>query len=609
MELSFEDMGLSRETLRAVSTMGFEAPSPIQALAIPVLLEGKDIIAQAQTGTGKTAAFGIPALEGLDARKRKVQVLVLCPTRELAVQVAEEISTLGAFRKNLAVLAVYGGQPIERQLRALERGVQIVVGTPGRIMDHMQRRSLDLSGAQLVVLDEADEMLNMGFREDMEAILQDVPNEAQKALFSATMPAPIKKLAETYLQEPEHLRVEQKTLTVPGIEQTYYEVRYYQKMEALCRLLDAQDFRKALIFCATKRAVDEMIVHLQSRGYQADGLHGDLAQGQRDRVMKRFRSGELEILIATDVAARGLDVDDVDAVINYDIPYDSESYVHRVGRTGRAGRTGKAFTLVCGQDYYKLRDIMRNTKAKITEGRLPSLREVADLKTGRVLDEIRTTLDSGEALDRYLDLVGSFLNEDRTSLDMAAALLKLLMQRDFGEFDESAGDDLLQENRRDRPQSGERGRFSGKGARYEFERGSGSRQGFERSGAGRFERSDKFERPGKFEKFGAPGKFKRGGKDRDFKSDRDKYMARLFLSAGKNAGLTPQDIVGAIANEAGVSGRMVGSIELHERFSFVDVHEQIAEQVIDAINQAQIRGLRLNMERAVPVSAGNKGKK
>ena len=341
MTASFEDLGLSPDLLKSIEDMGFEEPSPIQVLAVPPLLAGKYVMGQAQTGTGKTAAFGLPILEKAVPGKG-IQAIVLCPTRELAIQVAEEMGKLAAHKRHLTILPIYGGQPIERQFRALSKGAQVVVGTPGRIIDHLQRGTLRLADVSIAVLDEADEMLDMGFRDDIEAILEQTPENCQRVMFSATMRAPILELGKRFLHNPEMLTITHKMLTVPAIEQIYYEVRPHQKMDALCRVLDSQGFRKALVFCSTKRSVDEVTAHLQGRGYQSDGLHGNLAQPQRDRVMNRFRAGGIEILVATDVAARGIDVDDVDAVINYDIPHDVESYVHRIGRTGRAGREGRA---------------------------------------------------------------------------------------------------------------------------------------------------------------------------------------------------------------------------------------------------------------------------
>ncbi|MDR1359364.1 MAG: DEAD/DEAH box helicase, partial [Deltaproteobacteria bacterium] len=415
---TFAELGLSRDLLKAVGDMGFEEPSPIQTLAIPPLMAGKDIIGQAQTGTGKTAAFGIPLLEKARPGQPGPQALILCPTRELTIQVAEELGRLAGGKRGLFVLPIYGGQSVERQLRSLERGPQIIVGTPGRLLDHLGRKSLALNLVRAAVLDEADEMLDMGFYEDIKAILEQTPPDCQKILFSATMPGPILELAGHFLRNPEILKVVPKVLTVPSVEQIFYEVRPHRKLDALCRVLDSQGLRKILVFCATKRGVDDVAAHLQARGYQADGLHGDLAQAQRDRVRGRFRQGSVEILVATDVAARGIDVDDLDAVINYDIPHDVENYVHRIGRTGRAGRAGKALTFVAAREQFRLREIMRYTKARITENRLPTLHDVAALKTGRLLEEVRAVMEAG-ALERYSALVEDFLEGDATSMGMA----------------------------------------------------------------------------------------------------------------------------------------------------------------------------------------------
>ena len=371
MTASFTELGLSQELLKAVEDLGFEEPSPIQVLAIPALLTGKDAVGQAQTGTGKTAAFGLPILEKI-ASGKSVQALVLCPTRELAIQVSEELSKLAVHKRGVSVLPIYGGQPIERQLRALAKGAQVVVGTPGRVIDHLQRGTLRLNEARIVVLDEADEMLDMGFREDIELILEQSPADCQRVLFSATMPQPIRELSKRFLREPEMLTIAHKMLTVPAIEQVYYEVRPYQKMDALCRVLDSQGFRKALVFCATKRSVDEITVHLQQRGYQADGLHGDMNQTQRDRVMSRFRTDGIEILVATDVAARGIDVDDVDAVFNYDVPEENEYYIHRIGRTARAAATGSAVTFVSEDEQGKFHAIEKFIERDIRKAELPA---------------------------------------------------------------------------------------------------------------------------------------------------------------------------------------------------------------------------------------------
>ncbi len=584
MSIRFEDLGLSKEVLKSVQDMGFEETSPIQELAIPFLLEGRDVIGQAQTGTGKTAAFGIPILERIDLRSKSTQAIVLCPTRELAIQVAEELVKLAAHKRGLFVLPVYGGQPIDRQFRGLARGAQVVVGTPGRVMDHMERGTLKLETVNMAVLDEADEMLDMGFRDDIEAILEKTPDACQTIFFSATMAPAIMDLSRRYLNNPELVKVTQKMLTVPNIEQVYFEVRPHQKMDALCRLLDSQGYRKALVFCSTKRSVDEVTVHLQARGYQSDGLHGNLAQAQRDRVMNRFRTGGIEILVATDVAARGIDVDDVDAVVNFDIPNDVENYVHRIGRTGRAGRSGSAFTFVTPRENYKLRDIIRYTKAVIVQNQLPTLRDVTNIKTTRLLTEVRAAIEEG-SLERYSALVEQFLDEEMTSMDMASALLKLLMQRDFGQPDLQQEDTLNQPDRgrgdRGRNDRGDRGR-NDRGDRAPRERGDRApRERGDRPDRGNKERGDRGDRF--------------GGRNRA-------AMTRLFFNIGSKMQVQPRDLVGAIAGESGIPGRSIGAIEIHDKFCFVEIPSDVADEVITVMNESQIRGFRVAVEKAVPKS-------
>ncbi len=358
---SYRDSAIDVRIIKAVEEMGFESMTPIQEQAIPIMLEGKDLIGQAQTGTGKTAAFGIPIIQKIDPEEKGLQAIILCPTRELAMQAAEEIRRFAKYMHEVKVLPVYGGQDISKQIRALSKGVQIVVGTPGRVMDHMRRHTLKTGKVRIVVLDEADEMLNMGFREDIETILTDMPEERQTALFSATMPKPILEITKEYQKEDaEYLKITPKEVTIPLVKQAYYQVPRKEKEEVLTRLMDYYHPKRSLIFCNTKRMVDELTEHLKDRGYQAEGLHGDLTQHQRDTVMNLFRGGRMDVLIATDVAARGIDVDDVEAVFNYDVPEDIEYYVHRIGRTGRAGKTGRSFTLVSGKEVYKIRDIERD---------------------------------------------------------------------------------------------------------------------------------------------------------------------------------------------------------------------------------------------------------
>ncbi|WP_439883079.1 DEAD/DEAH box helicase [Pontibacter sp. MBLB2868] len=431
-KIRFEELPLSPEVQRAIADMGFEEASPIQTAAIPVVLEGKDIIGQAQTGTGKTAAFGIPTIESIDPTDRRVQALILCPTRELAIQVSGEIQKLAKYKTGISVVPIYGGQPYERQLRALKQGVQIVIGTPGRVMDHIERGTLVLDNVSKIILDEADEMLDMGFREDIEYVLERIPENRQTIFFSATMSKPIMEMTKRYQTDPVLVKVVHQELTVTNIDQSYFEVRSSMKQEVLSRLLDMYNLKSAIIFCNTKRMVDELVSNLQARGYFADGLHGDMNQNQRSNVMGKFRNGTLEILVATDVAARGLDVENVEAVFNYDLPQDEESYVHRIGRTGRAGKSGKAFSFVGGRtDGYKLKDIMRYTKAKIVLQQVPSLEDVNEIRTTLFFGKVKEVLEKGH-LAKHVARIERFVNETEgyTPLDVAAALLKMSMKEE-----------------------------------------------------------------------------------------------------------------------------------------------------------------------------------
>ena len=426
--IRFEESGIDERIIRAVKEMGFESMSPIQQEAIPAVLNGEDIIGQAQTGTGKTAAFGIPALQMIDPDAKGVQCIVLCPTRELAIQAADEIRKYAKYMHGIKVLPIYGGQDISRQIRSLSSNVQIVVGTPGRVMDHMRRHTLKLKNIKLMVLDEADEMLNMGFREDIETILEGVNTEHQTVLFSATMPQAILDITSQYQKtDAKHIQIQKKELTIPLVKQYYYEVKRENKEEVAARLLDYYNPRQTLVFCNTKKMVDELCEKLKGRGYFAEGLHGDLSQAQRDKVMQGFRKGTTEILIATDVAARGIDVDDVEAVINYDVPQDIEYYVHRIGRTGRAGRSGRSFTLVVGREIYKIREIEKVCNTKIKARRVPSGADVTAAKSEKILNEILTVLKEQD-LSKMLPIIESKLNEeDCTAMELCAAFLKQQM--------------------------------------------------------------------------------------------------------------------------------------------------------------------------------------
>ncbi len=425
----FSELGISTDVLKAIDKLGFEQAAPIQAEAIPVLLQGRDVVGQSQTGSGKTAAFAIPAVEKVDPAKRAVQVLVLCPTRELAVQVAEEVHKLAIFKRGVHALPIYGGQSYERQFAGLRAGAQIVIGTPGRVMDHMRRLTLRLDAVKMVILDEADVMLDMGFREDIEFILQGVPAERQTVFFCATLPNAILDLIKTYARDPQQVRIQQKTLTVPTVEQIYYEVDRRFKVELLTRLVDIHDLKCGIIFCNTKRMVDDLVDHLNAQGYSADGLHGDMSQNLRDRVMNKFRRSDLEFLVATDVAARGIDVDDVQVVFNYDLPYDVEDYVHRIGRTGRAGRSGMAISFVSGREMFQIQTIERYTKMRIQRARVPTPDEVEEARACVFLDEVRDILQ-GKTFKQHDHLVERLLEEGFTSTDVASALIHLMQGPD-----------------------------------------------------------------------------------------------------------------------------------------------------------------------------------
>jgi ATP-dependent RNA helicase DeaD len=404
--------------------MGFEKATHIQSGAIPPMLEGKDIVAQSETGSGKTAAFVIPILERINPKLRHPQGLVLCPTRELAVQVAGECSRLLHYKRTVTVLPVYGGQPIERQIDALRRGVHLVIGTPGRILDHLERKTLSLKEVSMVVLDEADEMLDMGFTDDINSILMAVQGKPQMAFFSATLPPDIRTMIKRYMVEPQMVKIEGKALTVATTRQLYFDIEHRMKPEILCRCVDIYSIKRGLIFCNTKRMVDELVTQLQARGYTADGLHGDMKQAMRDRVMNSFRAGGIQLLVATDVAGRGIDVENIEVVFNYDLPQDEEDYVHRIGRTGRAGKTGMAISFVCGREIYKLKSIERYARVSLTRQKVPTYNDVQETLNARKLELIKETIAAGH-LTPYIDLVEMACGEEYTPMDVAAALLKI----------------------------------------------------------------------------------------------------------------------------------------------------------------------------------------
>ncbi len=474
--LRYEDAGIDGRILRAVKELGFEHMTPIQEQAIPLFMMGRDIIGQAQTGTGKTAAFGIPILQKINPENRSLQAVILCPTRELAMQAADELRKFAKYMNGIKVLPVYGGQEIYKQIKNLKTGVQIVVGTPGRVMDHMRRRTLKMDQVHTVVLDEADEMLNMGFREDIETILGEMPEERQTGLFSATMPKPILDITKTYQKDAAYVKMTPKEVTIPLIKQAYYQVRKQDKEEVLCRLIDYYTPGRALIFCNTKRMVDELTEHLKGRGYEVEGLHGDLTQGQRDTVMNLFRSGRTNILIATDVAARGIDVSDVEAVYNFDVPEDIEYYVHRIGRTGRAGKTGRSFTLVVGREAYKIRDIERICHTKIKERKVPSAADITARKAEKILKEATAVIeneDISKATEYILDAValGQY-----SATQIAAAFMKMKLGDEIEDI--RAEKFFFEKKPFQGGRGGKGGRSDGRNGRTGRKGGDGSRSGY-----------------------------------------------------------------------------------------------------------------------------------
>ncbi len=524
---SFQELGLADPLLRSLVEVGYEAPTPIQAIAIPPLLAGRDLIGQAQTGTGKTAAFGLALLQAIEPAEKAVQALVLTPTRELAIQVAEALHTYGKYLQRLVVLPVYGGQSLEQQQRRLDRGVHVVVGTPGRIMDHLRRGSLKLDRIRMVVLDEADEMLRMGFIEDVEWILSQAPPPSagrQTALFSATMPPEIRRIAQRHLQDPMSIELERKALTVPAIDQRYILVAQPQKLEALTRLLETEPIEAVLVFTRTKNAAAEVSEKLEARGYSVAALHGDMNQPMRERVVERLRAGQVEIVVATDVAARGIDVDRISHVVNYDIPYDLGAYIHRIGRTGRAGRAGSAVLFVTPRERRMLQELERYTGQRIQAMRMPTAADVALRRSEMFKETLRKTIGEQD-LDLYLALVEELVEEGLDLAVVAAAAAYLA--------------------RRERP----------------------------------LELAVEPETSG-------------------FLPSADGGMVRLFLNAGRQAGVRPADIVGAIANEAGVPGKEIGSIDIDERYSFVEVPARYHQQIVERMAGATLRGRPLEIRIA-----------
>jgi len=559
----FKDLNLSDPVLKGLNSVGYETPTPIQAQTIPPLLAGKDVLGEAQTGTGKTAAFALPILSRIDTKKKIPQVLVLAPTRELAIQVAEAFQTYAAKIKGFHVLPVYGGQDYSGQIRALKRGVHDVVGTPGRVMDHMRRGTLNVSELDCLVLDEADEMLRMGFIDDVEWVMEQTPQDRQIALFSATMPKEIRRIAQRYLNAPTEITIKVKTTTAETIRQRFMTVSGVQKLDALTRILEVESFDAIIIFVRTKTATVELTEKLSARGYGAAAINGDIAQNQRERTINQFKKGKLDILIATDVAARGLDVQRISHVINYDIPYDTESYVHRIGRTGRAGREGEAILFVAPREKRMLSSIERATRKKIEPMELPSTKVINEKRVGRFKDKISETVAGGD-LAFFEKLLTDYQQEhDVSTVTVAAALAKLLQGDEPMLIEKSAkrqrGSDERSQDRRPQRSSDDRNK-----GRKPKERSQSA--GAEKGVANRSSRK------------GAPGV----------------EMEQFRLEVGKNDGVQPGNIVGAIANETGLEGDLIQKIKIFDDHSMVHLPEGMPRSLFRSLKKVWVSGKQLN---------------
>jgi ATP-dependent RNA helicase DeaD len=542
---TFSSLGLSPEILKAVEVLGFEEASPIQAAAIPILMKGGDVVGQSQTGSGKTAAFAIPAIEKIDPTSTAVQVLILCPTRELATQVADEVHKLTAFKRGIHAVPIYGGASYDRQFFELKKGVQVVIGTPGRLIDHLDRGTMRLDHLKVVILDEADRMLDMGFRDDIQKILDATPKERQTVFFSATVSKAIRDLINRYARNPEMVRIEQREVESPAIEQWYYEAHSRLKMETLIRLIDYHGFKLGIVFCNTQRMVDELADALIAQGFSADRLHGGIAQAQRTRVMNKFKKSEFEFLVATDVAARGIDVEDLELVVNYDLPYDAEDYVHRIGRTGRAGKRGMAVTFVSGRDIYKLQFIERYTKSKIRRGKIPTEGEVEEKRSDVLLNRVRGVIEGGD-FKAQAGMVERLMDEGLNSTDVAAALFHLLAG---GEGKPAPRAEGKEPQRAERPEREERGP-----RRENFRERRDEPQG-----------TPRLARP-------SPG------------------MQWISLNVGKADGFGPRQIVDAIAHGSGLPGKNVGTIDLSAHESHAQVPEKFAHGLSSAGNSISSEG-------------------
>lgn len=533
----FENVNISNEIRRAVQDMGFVDPTPIQEKGIPLVLEGNDVIGQSHTGTGKTAAFAIPILEKIDKEDKRPQVLILCPTRELSVQVCEEIRKIAKYLGNVRIQAVYGGEPIYKQINALKRGAQIIVGTPGRTIDHIRRKTIRVNAINTIVLDEADEMLKMGFREDIETVLQQIDEDRQTILFSATMPQSIIDITKKYQKNPKIIRIKSKEATTDTIDQQYCRVKEKHKTDTVCRLLDTEQPHRCIVFCNTKNKVNDVTDELQARGFDVEKIHGDLKQELRLNVLRKFHEGIIEVLIATDVAARGLDVQDVELIINYDVPDKEEYYVHRIGRSGRAGKSGRSITLVSKSEIRRFYNIEGYIRKKIDRMDIPTIAEVHEKKSEVIVDEVGRIISDTD-LNQYKKMIPKVLDKGYQLEDVAAALLKKVL-----ELDEDVEQSDLNERGTDRRRNG---REEGKRGRQKSSKG----------------------------------------------------MARLFINTGKKHKLSVGDILGAITGECGVQGKHIGTIDMFDKFSFIEIDEDYEKKVLKKLQNKRIKGRKVNIEVA-----------
>jgi ATP-dependent RNA helicase DeaD len=566
VEITFKDLNLPDAILQAVEKVGYEKPSPIQAKSIPLLLAGHDLLGQAQTGTGKTAAFALPMLSNIDPDEAFTQLLVLAPTRELAIQVAEAFQVYASFSKKIRVLPVYGGQSYDNQIRQLKRGVQVVVGTPGRIIDHIKRKTLKLDQLRFLVLDEADEMLRMGFIDDVELILSHAPAKRQTALFSATMPDQIRKISQKYLNNPKLIKIESKVSTASTIRQRYVQVASHHKLEALTRILEVEEFEGVIVFVRTKTATLELADKLAARGYDVEALNGDIAQSARERTVERLKQGKIDILVATDVAARGLDVERVSHVINYDVPHDTESYVHRIGRTGRAGRKGDAILFISHREKRMLFSIERATKQEIAMMEIPSIGQLNESRLGRFKKSVIDALADG-SIESYMPVIEAIIKESEASPEMVMAALAKVAQ----------GDEPLLLSEQDRPDVHAKPSFKDRPERND-----------------RSARNERSRSPSRGGRDGAS----EGGRERKPSRPRgnpETGMKRFRIEVGYVHGAKPGNIVGAIANEGDMSSKNIGAIDIHDSFTLVDLPDSMPAKTKETLTKTRVAGQRLNM--------------